>query len=120
MQKRFTFSYGERLHLQRDFKRVFKTGRRLAHPALFIYIEPRNGSPKTSRLGLVTSRKLGGAVQRNRLKRRLREIYRLHKHAFSVPLDIIFVPRPGVCALSFERLQDTALGLLEKAGVYSK
>jgi ribonuclease P protein component len=118
MQTRFTFGYGERLHLQKDFKRVFKTGRKLAHPALFIYIEPKTGSAPKSRLGLVTSGKLGNAVQRNRLKRRLREIFRLHKHAFSPPLDIIFVPRMGACKLSFDSLKNAALGLLEKAGVY--
>ena len=119
MQKRFTFSYGERLHLQKDFKRIFKTGRRLAHPALFIYIGPGNDASGKSRLGLVTSRKLGEAVERNRLKRRLREIFRLHKHAFTLS-DIVFVPRPGACELNFENLKTAVLGLLEKAGAYNK
>jgi len=119
MQPRFTFNYNERLHLQKDFKRAFKTGRRLAHPAIFIYILKRDGPADGSRrLGLVTGRKLGTAVERNRLKRRLREIFRLHKHGLSPCLDIIFVPRPGACLLNYEALKDAVLGLFKKAGVF--
>ena len=120
MQPSYSFSRKEKLHLQHDFKRVFQTGRKLAHPAIFIYIGRRPDELETRRLGLVTSRKLGSAVERNRLKRRLREIFRLSKHDLSPAIDVIFVPRPGACGLNYEALRSAVLGLFAKAGALKK
>ena len=117
MQTRYTFCYAEKLHLQKDFQRVFKSGRRIALPAVFIYVCPRNDASEARRLGLVVSGKLGGAVARNRLKRRLREIFRLNKHRLSPSLDIIFAPRRGACETGFDSLKDAVLGAFKKAGV---
>lgn len=117
MRTRYSFSYAEKLHLQKDFQRVFKTGRKLAHPAIFIYICPVDNPHGLRRLGLIFSRKLGGAVERNRLKRRLREIFRLNKESLTPSLDILFVPRAGACALDYDGLKDAVLGLYKKAGI---
>ena len=117
MQTRYTFSYAEKLHLQKDFKRVFKSGRKLAHPAIFIYICPGSGTRGIRRMGLVITRKLGSAVERNRIKRRLREIFRLNKNQLLPNIDIIFAPRPGACGLTFDSLKDAVLGAFKKAGV---
>ena len=117
MQPRYTFNRAEKLHLQKDFKRVFKSGRKIVHPAIFIYICPGDGASQTRRLGLVVSGKLGGAVARNRLKRRLREIFRLNKAQLSPSLDIVFVPRPGACELNFDALKSAVLDGFKKAGV---
>ena len=119
MRPRFTFNRSEKLHLQKDFKRVFKTGRRLAHPAVLIYVMPERGSQDVRRMGLVTSRrKVGGAVERNRIKRRLREIFRLNKHRLAPGLDIVLVPRPAACALAIEELKSAVIWLLTKAGIF--
>ena len=48
-----------------------------------------------ARLGLVVSRRLGGAVVRNRIKRRLREAFRTSQHDLPADLDVICIPRPG-------------------------
>ena len=68
-------------------------------------------------MGLVTGRKVGGAVERNRIKRRLREIFRLNKHRLAPGLDIVFVPRPAACGLGYEELKSAVIGLFTKAGV---
>jgi ribonuclease P protein component len=120
MRPRLTFNYKEKLHLQKDFKRVFKTGRRLAHPAILIYVCRRGDLSDTRRLGLVTGRKIGGAVERNRVKRRLREIFRLNKDRFIPSLDMVCIPKPGICALDYETLRNTVLGLLKNAGVFTQ
>jgi ribonuclease P protein component len=120
MRQCYSFNRSERLHLQRDFRRVFKTGRRLAHPAVFIYTSLRPDGTKTRRLGLVTSRKVGGAAERNRVKRRLREIFRLNKYGLAEGIDIIFVPRPGISKLNFAELKKTVLGLLQGSGVFTQ
>jgi ribonuclease P protein component len=71
-----------------------------------------------SRYGLSVGRRVGGAVVRNRLKRRLREILR------SAPLepgwDIIFIARPPAAAADFTGLGKSVLGLLSRAGLMRK
>lgn len=79
----------ERMKLPREFRRVFRRGRRFGSPFLRIHFAPTNRS--YSRLGLVVKRKLGKAVTRNRLKRRLREVFRKHKYRLQRPLDVVLV-----------------------------
>lgn len=113
---RYTFSYAERLHKDKEFERALRSGRRMAHPAILIYIYTRDkaGPP---RLGLVTSRKLGIAPKRNRLKRRLREIFRLHKHLLKRGVDIVFVSKLAAVSMDYSQLEQLVTGLLKKAGV---
>jgi ribonuclease P protein component len=115
---RFTFHYSERLHLQKDFQRVFTSGRRLAHPALFIYIFPRPEGTGVCRLGLVTSRKVGKAVDRNRLKRRLRELFRLNKHLLTPGLDILFVLKSPATTLNYTQLETIVTTLLRQGDAF--
>lgn len=117
---RRTFRHAEKLHLQKDFQRVLKTGRRLAHPAIFIFICNRQDGSAIRRLGLITGRKLGTAVERNRLKRRLREIFRLHKQYLAPGVDVIFLPRSGAPGLKYRTLESVVLSLLSKAGVLQR
>ncbi len=94
-----------------------KTGRRLVHPALFIYV-CRRPDLQGRRLGLITSGKVGNAVHRNRLKRRLREVFRLHKHEILPGTDIIFVSRPEGTALDYHQLEEIILSQWRKAGIF--
>lgn len=114
---RCTFNYRERLHAEREFKQILARGRRLVHPALFIYVYPRGDGRALRRLGLVTGRKVGGAVQRNRLKRRLREIFRLNKQRLSPGIDIIFMSRPGAADLNYRQLETVVFNQWRKAGI---
>jgi ribonuclease P protein component len=113
----YTFRRAEKLHRDKDFQQVLKSGRRLVHPAIFIYIYPQPATGKIRRLGLITSRRIGNAVQRNRLKRRLREIFRLNKDRLAPGIDIIFMTRPGAADLNYRQLQSVVYALFTKAGV---
>ena len=96
----FTFPKRERLRSRRDFQVLLGRGRRFAaHGVAFRYLP--NGLA-WCRLGLAVSRKLGKAAKRNRIRRLLREAYRLTKHRFPVPVDIIALPRKGE-ELTFEK-----------------
>jgi ribonuclease P protein component len=53
----------------------------------------REEGPSTIRLGLTVSKKMGNAVARNRIKRVVREYFRLHQYDFEMPLDIVVVPK---------------------------
>ena len=120
--KRYTFSFRERLSRQKDFSRVFTSGRKATHPALCIYVYVNTPPVKDAvrRLGLVTSRKVGIAADRNRVKRRLREIFRTSKFSLAPGCDVVAVPRKPAVALSFEELRTVFMALLERAAVYHK
>lgn len=73
------------------FRRLYAKGKSRATPCLALYAR-RNGG-KTNRLGITVSTKLGHAVVRNRIRRRLREIYRLHEEQFLPGYDLVAVAR---------------------------
>jgi ribonuclease P protein component len=76
-----------------QFDRVFRAKRSRSDGVLVLYaIENDLGYP---RLGLVVSRKVGGAVVRNRWKRCLREAFRLAQHELPPGLDLVILPRAG-------------------------
>jgi ribonuclease P protein component len=80
-------------HLRRpaDFQRVYDRRRSVSDERLIVYA-CHNELPY-NRLGLSVSRKIGGAVQRNRLRRLFREAYRLTKHDLPTGLDLVLIPR---------------------------
>jgi ribonuclease P protein component len=118
-KKAFSFAYFERLHVQRDFNKVFKNGIRVENKSIRILAYKRNDMLKTRRLGLVTSKKVGTAVVRNTTKRRLREIFRTNKHLLEPGLDLIFVSKPETALLGYSALKKIILGLLKKAKLYT-
>jgi ribonuclease P protein component len=86
------FSRSARVRLGGDFQRAFRRRRSVADASLIVYGHP-NGLGH-ARLGLSVSRKIGGAVVRNRWKRLLREAFRLNRIQLPAGLDLIIVPRP--------------------------
>ncbi len=113
-----SFSYRERLHLQKDYNKVFKKGRKLDNKAVKI-LAYKNEGQQIRRLGLVTPRKVGTAVIRNRTKRRLREIFRTNKHSLEPGLDLIFISKPETASLDYGSLKKIILNSLESAGLCS-
>lgn len=87
----------------------------MVHPAVFIYVLPAQDGSQNRRLGLITSSKVGIAVKRNLIKRRLREIFRLNKHKIKPGTDIVFILRKGADKFEFHKLEEAILSLLGKA-----
>ena len=70
-----------------------------------------------NRVGITVSKKLGHAVVRNRVRRRLREVYRLHEGQFSVGWDIVVVARSKCIGGDFAAITTAYLELAQKAGI---
>ena len=87
----FRFTKAERLTKNKEFEKVFSEGKVFKDTKIVYYIIANDY--QYSRIGLVVSKKVGNAVQRNRIKRLLRESYRLNKHLLTTNVDIIALPR---------------------------
>ena len=102
------------------FRRLYRKGESAVTPSLALYVR-RNGTGK-NRLGITVSTKLGHAVVRNRVRRRLREIYRLHEGEMPTGIDLVVVARVRSAGCDYWQLERdfrracTKLGLLPRRG----
>lgn len=97
------FSRAHRLRLREDFARVYQRRCRASDDLLLCYADWN--AEGVTRIGLSVSRKLGGAVRRNRIKRRIREAFRHHAERLPAGVDLLVVSRTPECAaVPFDRL----------------
>ena len=95
-----------------DFRRIYRRGRSAVSGGVVVYcLKNRKGM---SRLGVTVSTKLGHAVVRNRVRRRIREIYRLNKAKMLPGYDLIVVARVRAVETDYQKLDRTYLRLLEQ------
>ena len=107
---RYTLTKGERIRRQSEFKALFQSGKRIHSEYLTVIL--RGNTSGVRRLGLVVGKRVGKkAVRRNRMKRLLREFFRLNKHRLPASQDILIVARKD---FSFMKCRDL-FGELEKA-----
>ncbi|HEY1272226.1 MAG TPA: ribonuclease P protein component [Terriglobales bacterium] len=97
------FPRSVRLLRHADFESVYEKGRRLFSSNLTVFYQPRPGG-EGLRVGFTVSRALGGAVVRNRMKRRLREAVRLRRPEANIPVDIVINPKKSLLLARFEDL----------------
>ncbi len=100
----FSFSKEERLLKPGDFVKINRAGRR-EHTVHFTVIYAENGLG-LSRLGITASRKTGNAVERNRIKRLVREFFRLHKGDLPQGHDIVVAARKGASRLDYREVEE--------------
>ena len=106
--------FSSALKLNHVFRRLYATS---GHANGFLVLYARKNRTDTNRVGITVSKKLGHAVVRNRVRRRLREVYRLHEHLFAPGWDIVVVARTRAVSCSFPQLCRAYLALAEKAGI---
>ena len=108
-----------RLSRSRDFDAVYRHGRSTATRYLVLYAFPReDGDDAGARLGLAVSRQLGGAVERNRIKRRLRAAFEQIEAELPAGNDYVLIGRPGlgeaIESRGFEWLNERVAEVFEK------
>ena len=107
--------FSSSLKLNHIFRRLYRKGQSAANGYLVLYCR-KNGS-RQNRIGLTVSAKLGHAVVRNRIRRRLREIYRLHEAQFLPGWDIVVVARSRAVDAPYQKLERAYLSLADKLGL---
>lgn len=109
--------FSSALKLNHIFRKLYSTSGK-ANSYLVLYA--RKNRTTANRVGVTVSKKLGGAVVRNRVRRRLREVYRLNEHRFAPGWDIVVVARSRCVSAGFESLTRAYLSLAEKAGILNE
>jgi len=113
---RHTFLKQERIRRRKDFLAAYHSGARSAHGGLAMHALA-TGHGRT-RFGISVGKKFGRAVERNRIKRRLREIFRLCKHQLKPGHDVVITVRREAKARSYAQLRESVTTLLAKLNLF--
>ncbi len=107
--------FTESLKKNRDFLRVYHKRKSRADGRLVLYI--RKNDTQTSRLGISVSKKVGNSVVRHRVKRLVKEAYRLNEAGFVPGYDLVFVARTGSGESTYREIEESVLYLSKKQGI---
>lgn len=101
--------FTESLEKNRQFQFVYDYGRSYANKYLVMFVMDNN--TETSRLGISVSKKVGNSVIRHRVKRLIKESYRLHEEMFNSGLDIVIIARVTAKNISYKEIESAVLHL---------
>ncbi len=111
--RKFTFPPNARLRKTREFENVFENGLKIVKQSIVVFYLLND--EEESRLGVVASRKTGKAHVRNRIKRRMRELFRTNRHIMSSSMDIVVIARRTITKHSFNQIKQDFCEMLDEA-----
>jgi ribonuclease P protein component len=104
------FGPAEHVRKRADFELIYKTGYKRSGRLMTMFTREREAGP--ARLGIAATRKMGAAVERNRAKRLVRELFRHNKPVSAI--DVVVVPRREILAAPYDRLEAEFRSLLAR------
>lgn len=104
-----SFGRHERVRKHKDYSRIYKNGARLYSESFLVLVLPNDKG--TRRIGITVGKRIGNSVKRNRIKRLLREYFRLHKDSLPADRDIVITVRKDVSARSLQEISRELEGL---------
>ena len=107
--------FTETLKKNYEFHRLYSKGKSAVTPFLVVYA--RSSKRAGNRIGFTVSNKLGKAVKRNRVRRRLREIYRLHEARFVPGTELVVVARARAVTATYRQLESAFLSACGRLGL---
>lgn len=107
-----TLSLGETIKKDDDFRRVYKNSDSMANKLLIIYI--LDNRTEITRVGFTVSKKVGKSVVRSRVKRLMKESFRLNSQRIKRGYDIVLVARNGCSSATFKEIESALMHLLKK------
>jgi len=108
--------FTESLRKNKDFNVVFRRGKSRANKYLVLYVSENNF--KKNRIGISVSKKVGNSVVRHRIKRLIKESYRLHENMFNSGLDIVFIARESASTVGYCEIESALLHLMKLHKIY--
>jgi ribonuclease P protein component len=113
---RFSFTKADRILKRSEFIALSKFGRKVQNIDFIVYFLP--GQHDQSRLGITITKKVGQAVERNRIKRLVREFFRLNRHSLSGRWDINVIAKRQSAAISSEKAFRSLQNLFDRISRY--
>ncbi|MBW1755303.1 MAG: ribonuclease P protein component [Deltaproteobacteria bacterium] len=92
----------DRLKKRYEFRRAQLSGRRIHTPHFLIVVQPN--ALQNTRLGITVTKKVGSAVERNRIKRVVREVFRRNRELFPASHDLVFIAKRGSTRIDYGSL----------------
>lgn len=109
----------KRLCKNREYQLVYRHGKSFVNKRVVLYVMPR--SPKQpTRIGFVTGKKIGCAVERNRCRRLMKEVYRLHQFELKDGYDLVLIGRGYLKHARYEEAEKSILQVFRRANVWKK
>jgi ribonuclease P protein component len=118
-RERYRFPRASRLSRAAEFKLVKQAGKSWTGRHLVLGVLAQPEAPR-ARVGIVTTRKVGMAVVRNRIRRRIREVFRLHQFDLVSGVWLVTIARPSAAKASFQELERDWLRLAERASILAR
>ena len=112
------FPKSARLFRASEFARMRRDGAAI-HGKFMLLSVLQNAAPGAARIGIVTSRRVGGAVERNRVRRRLREIVRAERDRLAGGTWFVIIARQRAAGAEFADLRAEWLGLVRRASAFA-
>jgi ribonuclease P protein component len=116
MTKQYKFGKNHMLRKNQQFQSVYKAGKSYANKFLVLYILPNQKEER--KVGFAVGKRLGGAVIRNRIKRLLRESFRLNQHRFKGGIDLIVIGRQPIVGRGFADVNKALLDVAGRAKIF--
>ncbi len=107
-----------RLRNNMAFKKVYNGGKNYWNRNLVLYV--RKNNMENSRVGYSITKKIGNSVVRNKIRRRMKEIYRLNFNNVKEGYDLIFIPKKNIVDISYKELESAMLHILKLSKVYKE
>ena len=112
--REFRLLSAQRMRLKADFDRPRAEGRTFHHPAFLLRAFAPRAGQRLPRLGVIASRRVGRAHERNRAKRLLRETFRLEQSSLPGPLDILLIARKPILGSTLAELREDFRGFARR------
>lgn len=104
-----------RLRSNEEFRKIYKNGKNYWNRNLVMYIK-KNGLDH-SRIGYTVTKKIGNSVVRNRIRRRMKEIFRKNFDKIKEEYDIILIPKKNVIDIDYQQLESAMLHIFKLANI---
>ena len=113
--QRYTLNRDFRIRLNKDYRRIYRSGKRCSNRARLLYVTPSKRA--CIRIGFVATKRIGHAFARNRAKRLMKEVYRLHRHELKPHYDAVLLAGAFLTTATYGEAEKALLALWRKAGI---